>query len=361
MNSLLLIDDTEHFIEELKRSLEALLDVTTVEIRTWVPRGSDANPRDTFNSLVDADTILVITDYDLTSQGLTGLFGTSIVDWCQTLGIPVGDFSRGHASNLPSEPNLFEVRVPTAPDRSAPFIASVFNGFLSIRRAMLDNESLLAKRRPAGVLAGILDVPNLESQFALYGSRLAATNSALLDRIVKYAPPEVEPSDEAKRVLLGYIVGHLLLNAVLRFPGPILSIEGLCGYIGSDDSGTLADQFKAAEYRGPFFELGPFFWLGEVDELLDRWSATIIDAEAYETTGELNRHIVEMQIGRTISRHGCERCGGKNGGFVCPFTKRTVCQLPNCSVSSSSWVPAGARICRIERDFYDELAPILGM
>jgi len=360
MYKLLLIDDTEHYAFQLKNELEQLLEPSEVEIDVWVPKGSD-NPRDTFNGLINPSTILVITDYDLTSQGQTGLFGASIVDWCQSLAIPVGDFSRGQASNLPSEPNLFELRVPTSGGKSALFIASVFKGFLSLRKQLEGRPDLLSKRRPAGVLSAVLGVPELESQFALYGSRLTSSNGALLDKILKFTPIEVEPSTEEKQTLVAYIIGHLLLNSILKFPGPILSIEGLGAYLATSEHDEISILFDAARYSGPFNELGPFFWLSKVDTLLDLWGEGLQAEFEYESSGELNRSIIENQIKRPLSRNACSRCHGKNGGFLCPFTKRAICQLPTCSVSSSSWIPAGARICRIERDFYDELAPILGM
>lgn len=362
MQSLLLIDDSHKLLNELAEQLKLLLADDEVEIRTWEPT-KDEDSQASFLKLVDEDTVLVVTDYDLTSQGRTGLFGSSIVGWCQSRAIPVGDYSRGNNHSLPKEPNLFELRVPTDETESAKFIASVYRGFRWIRGQLERDAGLLEQASPAAVLAALLDVPELENQFGQYAGRLGTSNGALLDRIIFTAPRDVEPSSGDKRALLGYIVGHLLLNSVLRFPGPILSSAGLTAYLGCADSeiDTVAEIFQEARYTGPFSELDRFFWLSRVDEILEDFSADLPAERTFDTSGGMNRAAVEVRLGRNLQRHGCNRCKGENGGFLCPFTRRTVCQKEACSVGSNSWVPRGARVCRIERDFYEEWAPILGI
>ncbi|WP_155888342.1 hypothetical protein [Cupriavidus sp. WS] len=363
MYSLLLIDDTHKLLEELATELKQLLGEDEVDIRTWEPTKEETDALGAFDKLVDGKTVLVVTDYDLTSQGRTGLFGSSIVGWCQSRAIPVGDYSRGNHSSLPKEPNLFELRVPTDEGESAKFIASVYRGFKWIREQLVANPALLEKGSPAAVLAELLNASNLETQFGLYGGRLGTSNGALLDRIIRTAPDDVDPPIEEKRTLLCYIVGHLLLNSVLRFPGPILSSRSLAAYIGCAETETdeLCDLFATASYSGPFSELDRYFWLSGVDELLEEFSSSLPEDLSVETNGEMNREAVEVKLGRKLARHNCSRCDGVNGGFLCPFTRRTVCQKPECSVGSNSWIPRGARLCRIERDFYDEWAPILGI
>src|SRR5688572_29917969 len=134
MRSVLLIDDEAAHLEELAQMVGATLRTagSALEVRTWRPTTADAgNPqglRAVFNNKVDAETVLVVTDQDLTSAGCTGLFGSSIVAWCRTRFIPVWDYSR-HVGSLPSQPDLFEMRVPTDPAEAAKFIATVCDGF----------------------------------------------------------------------------------------------------------------------------------------------------------------------------------------------------------------------------------------
>ena len=364
MPSILIIDDKPDLLAELIAALNARLGAGEVEIRTWVPTKDETDPLASFSTKIDRDTLLVITDYDLTTGGNLGLFGSTIVDWCQSRAIPVGDYSRANIGNLPKEPNFFELRVPNKSDTAASFIVSVFRGFREIRdRAIAKAEILRKKRSPAAVLAELLGVTRMESQFALYGVRLSTTNAALLDTVMRTAPEKIQPSAAEKQSLLNYIVGHILLNAVLRFPGPILSTVALCAYVGSagSEANAIAELFTDARYEGPFAELDRFFWLLKVDNILHKLLAQLPAEFTAETHGELHREAIELKLNRKLARHACPRCQGVNGGFLCPFTKRTVCRRSDCSVGSNSWVPQGATLCRIERDFYEEWSPVLGL
>ena len=356
MGNLLLIDDeVEH-----RKSLAAAIarSDSGIEVREWSPAQTE-NPLDEFNKRVDENTVLVITDYDLTKGGITGLFGATIVGWCQSRSIPVGDFSRGKVSQLPQEPNQYEIRVPTDDEEASKYVAAVFRGFESINTAVRTSESALnAKKSPVGVLAEILGRPEEESRFSLYGVRLGASNPSLKEHI----RTQSEPQTQEKQRLLGYVIGHLLLNVILRYPGPIMCANALTSYVAAspEEIGDLAALFGEGKYKGPFDQVDQFFWLSDVESSLETLISELDNAPEVETQGELRRLAVERRLGRELKRHGCSRCQGKNGGFWCPFTERAVCQLPECSIGSNAWIPQGARLCRIEKDFYDEWAPVLG-
>ncbi|MGD9920591.1 MAG: hypothetical protein AB7V13_03965 [Pseudorhodoplanes sp.] len=356
--SILLIDDNEEYLGALAHALEASIK-GEVEVRTWLPTEDD--PLVKLDSLVDDDTILVATDYDLTSQ-VRGLFGMTIVGWCQKRLIPVGDFSRKNIADLPKEPNLFELRVPATEEEGAAFISATASGFRELRRSLTANPEILkAKLSLAGVLATLLRKRELESQFALYMTRLGASNSSLLDQLRRFAGPE-QPTDDEKRQLLAYVLGHVLPNAILKYPGPILSEKALCAYIATaDEEGeALAQIFESERYAGPFSAQGRYYWRDQVDDRIDALAGNI-DSAKFEMFSDYNRASVEKAAGRKLANHGCQRCGGTKGGFLCPFMRRPVCLRPDCSVSASSWVPQGAQLCRVERDFYDEWAPLLGL
>lgn len=359
--NLLLIDDNAENLESLRGRLAALMPPAEVEIRTWVPTDDDGPPAEAFAARVDDHTALVITDYDLTTS-VKGLFGLSIVGWCQNKSIPVGDFSRGNVAALPKEPNLFELRVPTDDEDGAAFVTSTFRGFRSLRIGIDDTPALLTERRSlAAVLASLLGRPRLESQFAAYMSRLGAANSALLQQLRNFAGDD-QPADADKIRLLTYVLGHVLCNAILKYPGPILSRPSLCAYMATTlgEADAIEPLFEDARYSGPFSAGQSYFWRGDVDRVLDGLGGEPEDTEV-ESFADLNRRIVEAALGRALATHDCDRCEGLKGGFWCPFTVRPVCERADCSVPSSSWIPAGAQLCRVERDFYDEWAPLLGL
>lgn len=362
--SVFLIDDNQDVLDGLTGQLVQLLP-DTIEIRTWLPDKDGDDPEKTFRSMIDEETILVATDYDLTSKGMKGLFGLTIVGWSQARSIPVGDFSRGHTRDLPDEPNLFELRVPPNDVDGASFIASAVEGFGTIRRTITDNKALLEHgSNLAAILAMILDRQHLDDQFALYMSRLGSSNSALTQRLKDFADPDKGADDEDKIRVLTYVLGHVLLNAVLKFPGPILSEDALAAYVATtiDEAEILHELFVDAIYAGPFAGGSRRYWRENVDVLIDGFGADIADKQ-FEGFGDFNRAAVEAKLGRELAVHGCERegCGGRKGGYLCPFTRRPVCERGDCSVPSISWIPQGAQLSRVERDYYDEWAPLLGL
>lgn len=361
--SVVLIDDNEEKLNELQRALEIKLSEDDVGIKAWKPTNGE-DPFDRFNELVDSDTVLVVTDYDLTKAGLTGLFGVSIVSWCQARFIPAGDFSRGNLGSLPSEPNLFELRVPTEIEEAARYTTAMFHGFKDLRDTLEEGSVNIASlRSPAEVLAAVVDRPALENQLALYMSLLGAANASLLDSLRRTFSQNEQISEADKVRLLSYVIGHVLANAVMRYPGPILSETALCAYLATQDEEGEALRgifYSKARYDGPFSSGAHYYWRDGVDGVIAQHVASIGDA-VFETFGEFNRAVAEVILERPLANHGCRRCSGTKGGYWCPFTKRPVCERPDCSVASNSWIPPGADVTRVERDFYEEWAPLLGL
>lgn len=359
--SILLIDDDEESLDNLADRLRELLG-DDANLLIWRPTTADGPTHKAFNERVSHQTALVITDYDLTTS-VNGLFGPSIVGWCQGRSIPVGDFSRANLDALPREPNLFELRVPTNFEQAAQFIHNMFKGFYDIRLWLeYHPEVLLTQPRSlAAVLAILLDKPQSESMFAAYMTKLGTANSALLQTIKQFAEPNQLPTNEDKARLLTYVLGHVLVNAVLKYPGPIVSLDALCAYFGTslEEANVLSDLFDCARYGGPFGHTDRYYWHEVVDTLLDDMAADLYDQQ-FDSFAEYNRYVVERHLNRPLARHACARCDGIKGGFWCPFTMRAVCERGDCSVPASSWIPSGAQLSRVEKDFHDEWAPVLG-
>ena len=356
--SILLIDDDQRLLDELRAELARIL--PDVEVDSWQPAAGDDDIFGILEDRVTDRTVLVATDQDLTGRGMKGLFGSTIVRWCQKHAVPVGDFSRAKGTRLPAEPNLYELRISHRKREGARAIARAFRGFRETRIRLVEaQDSLGSLQSLASVLAGILQRPELDADLSLYMSRLGTANAAIVQRLKKLGSTGDHSTEKIQ--ILTYILGHVLLNGVLRFPGPILSDLALCAYVGTSraEAPTLRRLFKGAIYDGPFSDGTRFFWGGDVDALIMGFAAGSV-LEDYDAVGDYNRAMVERRLDRSLGRHECERCDGRKGGFLCPFTERTVCQRSECSVSASSWVPGGAYLCRVEWDFFEEWAPILG-
>lgn len=359
MSEILLIDDDPNVVGELKQALDAELEGTTLSTRVWSP-GREDRPDTMFERLLTAETVMVVTDYDLTRGGSTGFFGSAVVDWCKRKFLPVGDYSRGTAlRQLPKEPDQYEIRVPSAPAEAAAFIKIVSTGFLSLTERIEDGwYELSLKRSPASILATVLNHPFEESRFAQYGTKIAAANASLMTQVSQMDSRNAAIA-EMKR-FLPYVLGHLLFNVILHFPGPIANTRALASFlaVSEDEMPALERHFLAAKYDGPFALLGPYFWIAEIESMLSTMRGEK-EIEA-DTLGQLNRRTLELLEDRSLQRHECHRCQGEQGGLFCPFTKKTICSRSDCSIVSNAWIPQGARLCRIERDFYDEWAPLLG-
>ncbi len=367
--SILLVDDNSRYLQKLKFTLMDSLQQENVSIRAWnpKPKGDYLDLVGEFESFIDENTILVATDYDLTRSGMRGFFGDTVVGWCRRRFIPVGDFSRANATALTEKPDLFELRIPANNVEGARYIANVYCGFSTIRNALSKNAiSLGSKLSLSAMLAELLERPYLDSHFSLYMSRIVMNNSAIVEH-VRPSTGHGNKGTPSKIQVVTYLLGHILINAILRYPGPILSERSLCAYLATSNSQAkkLKMLFSDAVYKGPFGEEGNYFWLEDIDAILDNLMSQTgtheTQAEDCETIGSFNRKIAENELKCKLENHQCMRCHGSEGGFYCPFTERTVCQRADCSVSASSWIPHGADLCRVEREFFDEWSPILGL
>ena len=359
--SVLIVDDEKDKLESLTKGVRSALD--RAEVRKWLPSDGE-DPLLAFTRLVGDDTILVVTDLDL-SRAVKGLFGYSVVAWCQTRFIPVGDFSRGYREALSKEPDLFQLRVPREEAQAVAYIVRVFEGFRGIREGIERHAELLSKgQSPAQVLATLLGRRGMESQLAPYLSRPGLFNSSLLDTLTSGEHGNEDAKTAEKTKLLTYILGHVLVNAVLKYPGPILSEGPFCAYLATSEKNIvqIAEVFEDAMYTGPFDGGERLFWRDKVDEIVEELSMKhdVADSD-FQSFGDYHRAVMMKTLGDSLANHECERCGGVKGGFWCPFKKRAVCERSDCSSTASSWVPSGAYACRVERVFFDEWAPILGL
>ena len=363
--SILLVDDDKLSLDGLENEITSRLEQGDVNIKRWIPNGNEDKDslQQIFQKFIDEQTMLVATDHDLTQNGLRGLFGDTIVGWCKKQLIPVGDFSRANATALTVKPELFELRIPANNTEGSQFIVNLFHGFLEIQNKVDDN-SISSMPSLSAILASILNKPNLDSHFSLYLSRIVLSTPSIVEHL---NPPSSYNLSPDKVRIITYLLGHVLHNVILKYPGPILSENSLCSYMATSfsEAPTLRKVFEKAVYEGPFGENETYFWREDIDTILTDYCSESgndgLESEDYVSFEITNRKIIENELGRKLKKHDCIRCHGERGGFYCPFKERTVCHRADCSESSSSWIPHGADLCRIEREFFDEWSPILGL
>ena len=359
MSQVVLIDDEAPYLDRLHTAVAARL--PNVSISTWRP-SSDEDAEDVFQEHIDdGETILVATDQDLTKSGLGGLFGATIVSWCQQRAIPVGGYSRKRSRLLLREADLFELRVPPKDKDGAAHIAALYRGFTKLTAEISKLDLNPGTTSLAKYLAFAVRRPHLESDFALYMARLGNGGMAVAKRIIgnQTATATGRRSPEAA---ISYTLGHYLANVITRFAGPLLRADALCAYVGagSIEQEQLAQMFEEARYEGPFSGLGQLFWRESVDARLEEYFNLVTNPA--DDIAAYRREAVEAALDRPLAQHDCDRddCDGQRGGFHCPFTNRPVCARDDCSVVGSGWIPRGATSSRVEREYHDEWAPLLG-
>jgi len=303
------------------------------------------------------DITLVAVDENLTKK-VRGLFGAYVAERGAAHLLPVARYSRLLHSTSPGAPRLFELRLRGNESEYAASLVALARGFQEFEAALLATEDFADISGPGAVIAAVVREPDEEFQFAQYASRLGP----LPDGVEKAISRNVDrrKSDDAsgeQKKVAAYVAAHVFVNSVLRFPGPLLNEASLCAYfaVASAEAKTLDSLVEASRYSGPFDGLGPFYWRRKVDE----WCA----AQGVSVAGDIgtaNRELAERFLGRKLQRFACERCQGVRGGFFCPFSERTVCDREECSVEADAWIPAGASMCRTERDFHDIWRPLVG-
>ena len=360
---ILLIDDQPDLIGELRKALQEELAEEGAQIDLWVPERTSEDPDTLLASKVQKDTVLVITDYDLTKKGFLGFQGSNVRSWCQHALVPVGDFSRGKSKSLPDEPDLFSTRVPTQPlEDGARRISAIYRGFTEVRKRV--NEAMANSSSISALTAKVLGCPELEPSLSLYFSRLATSNPWIRIRLRELMESKVEEALPDIEGLVSYVIGHAIQNLILAFPGPLMNVSVLAAYLSvtEKDAKMFVKQTGLQTYNGPFSTLEDYFWRQDVDRKVDE----IVEASGGDLPSEedrLNRFAVESILGKKAEAHVCTRksCHGLRGGYWCPFTRRPVCTRTDCSEATTAWIPDGADLCRVEKNFFDTFAPLLGL
>lgn len=359
MSSAILVIDDE--AERLAQLTAALRRVTGAEVLEWLPE-RDEDPVSAFAERAVGGVGLVATDQDLTKDGPRGLVGSSIAAWCLERYLPVVNFSRRPDLRLPRERSFFELSIARelTETQRASEIHRLADGFDQVRASLGPDGSGLTL---PGQMADAVGAPELANDFAPYFSGMSLANGQFLQDL--HDDSGDRAFDQARRGhVRAFLLGHVLANAVLEFPGPILGVDHLAAYCAtsSDEAARLEGFFAPARYDGPFSASRSYFLRHRVDEMLQDLADGLPETPDDLDDGDFNRLVLESALG-PLAAHGCLRhdCDGVRGGLWCPFVRRAVCTRDDCSTLTSSWIPRGATLCRVEKEFFDENASLLGI
>lgn len=350
---LLLIDDNVAVVDALETAVRKAMGSMEFELEKWIPSREDGSVRAKLTELFDTRPTLVVTDHDLEENGNYGLMSGTVISRCQVEAIPVGVYSRELNAEL-AEPELFDFRFPHEAEEAGSAIATILTGFHHLASLLKQRNHRVSSESWSQTIAQILDRPHAASSFSLYSVRSGAAQHGLIEHL----QTQFGEAD-ALEMLETYVIGHLLANGILRYPGPLMSDLDLCSYlaVADDRADAVRGLFAACQYDGPFSFGRHFYWHAAVEEQLD---GMLGDNDGDLDDPECRRQLVSGAIGDP-GRHVCQRCEGVRGGYRCPYTNRTVCDRADCSVPTSSWIPPGAYLSRAEKDYFDAWSPLLGI
>ncbi len=262
-----------------------------VEVRNWVTRVENISSLANIDKILKINPILEVTNYGF-PDGLKNIYGPAVVNICKANLIPVGKYSKHVDNDFIENPNLFDIIIPYKSDNLATYIAHIYDGFkmiqehLNLNPQISDYEMNLPK-----IMTNIVRRDNMYNDFFWYTKNITDNNLA------KYMTENSNFSGKSKKTLIKYIlvyvIGHIFLNSVLKYPGPILSEDALCSYLSIKKPAPDALQklFSGAKYKGPFCKLNRFYWRRDVDIIMYSKGKNL--NRNYPREGAFNRAVLE--------------------------------------------------------------------
>lgn len=376
MAKILLIDDKVHIPENLRNAIIKKASEFRSEIVIWnFETAEDMKnlyneniENELYNSNADEDIwkrvldklgiLMVVVDHDLSALNDVKISESSITNACKQLSIPVCTYHRKPPNtdsqtlkDRVNQSRSFSIEINIDEDNdfqnAAQEIINVFYGFEELKNKISHLEEETLSGGPAKILSSILEKPELESLFTRYTS-----SSTLAADIIQYNNEEDEDEliSETIKSRLPFILGCWLYNYILPFPGIILNNIAAASYINIDPeqlADKFFDEFKDAQYKGPFSNNDIYWWRYDLDQIL-------FDANsenAYEHL--LQKNLLEVMPCK------CSVSDTSPAGYYCIVRQAPISFEE--SKGNLSWIPEGADLCRINKKIYRKLAPIMGL
>ena len=197
---------------------------------------------------------------------------------------------------------------------------------------------------PSVALAAIMGRVSAANRIALYGSGDRSVMSDIFTFIVSNGPD----NQNAITQRMPRVLGSWLYLSLLRFPGLLVNKAACASYLDIDQCEfsrrDVQEPFDEAVYRGPFADLGQWWWRDGLDYLL---------ADAGASNGR------EFLSSSGIHLNPClDLDTGLRAGYYCMITEQPV-SLSN-SKGNINWFPAGADLARIRKSTFEQITSLVG-
>lgn len=293
----------------------------------------------------------VVIDHDLSNLGSIRISESVMANACKKESIPICTYHRQptpstESQNLRNSVNQsrsFSIEIDINDlDNASNEIINVANGFNFLKDTINLKDFSELNKGPAFTIASILQKPDLESFFSRYTS-----SSTLASDIIKH--DKDYENHEYLKIKIPFILGCWLYNYILPFPGIILNSTAAASYINLEVNNFLEYQnyFIDAKYNGPFSENKTYWWRYDLDRIL-------IQNECEDGVEFLEKNQIQ-----NISACKCTVSQEAPAGFYCLVREAPISL--EASVGNLSWVAEGADLCRINKQIYNRLAPMMGL
>lgn len=216
------------------------------------------------------------------------------------------------------------------------WLKGVSTGFQLLREELERRPELLSNPLgPAGILARLLKRAGLHPDLLGY----TAPNFFF------FGSDGGKPGQDIRAYATG--LGYWLVNYVLAFPGPILHRAAAAAYLNvTVEMMARQDVQKlifAATYEGPFAALGGgHYWSDDLAKLVEEWGGDIAKAPGLDG-GQLVR----------------VNANPRGQAFYCMVTQKPISE--DDAAPSPDWIPPGANLARISREYLEQLGPMLSI
>lgn len=281
------------------------------------------------------DISLFVVDHELSRKGRI-VTDAVFVEIAEAIGVPV---VRYHRAMKPSSDTIYSAQKEHMSSikldfdaRLGEFACKISEGFDLLRDKFESLQDNISRHKPASILASLLDAPGVELELEQY---LTARDIFI---------PQNNHDQRANRQLTTRL-GYWLHNVILKYPGLILNTVATASYLGIQPEDFNQDEvkgcFQDAIYTGPFDGVDNFWWRVKLDQILDG-----LDGPEY----------VESIAEITVSECKCSVTGTSPAGYYDIITKQPISY--NESVGDMQWIPPGADLTRINKQTYEEEAPL---
>lgn len=366
---ILLIDDREEKRKEVFEAITSLdpnitidcIDITN--IKNYIPENGRSSkntraPEDLLAEKLEQEKIdLIVVDHDLTM--LESQISEPVVSIAShAASIPLCRYARvkrtsnmSKLSDAVEAGTTFSIKLDIENlDVAAKEILEILNGFYNLKTTINSLTPELLEKGPAHILALLFDDLSQEDYISQY-----SINTNILGDILELYEAEnnqdfdASKIDEIKRNRLAYIIGYWLYNSILRFPGVILNKNATCSFLNIDinEFDKYKKYFENAKYNSFFSKNSEYWWKNKLNFILDEedvWNG---------------KELVEQKEHSTILPCKCSYNTELDAGFYCVIKKAPVSL--EMSLGQVSWLPKGASLCRVGKEPYEQLSPLLGL